>query len=286
NAIGVADTAGTYQVRVVDNAGRQGIATFTIPSRSITLSPTESGRGSTVTVTGTGFSANSTVTFTYAGTAIAGVTATTDANGAFTASFAVPETAGIPSSNAVTATDAAGLASTATHRVPSAAVTVSPASAPAGSSVTVRGTGFPGFAAVAITVGAIAVTPTPTPLTRADGSFEATITVPAQATGVYIVTATAGGVAASTQFTQTARPTTIADVVSPISQQLVRIWGYDAAAQAWRVYDPSAPALSDLTALVRGQGYWVNVNAAVTWTYAGNTYNLSRGWNLIGWLGP
>jgi hypothetical protein len=285
-AIPVAGTPGTYQV-VVSDGTRSGVATFTIPSRSITVSPTESGRGSTITVRGTGFSANSIVTFTYAGATVPGVTATTDATGAFAASFAVPATAGIPSSNTIEAIDAAGLRDSATHQVPPASLTVTPAEAAPGATVRLVGTGFPAFLPVTpILVGVADVTPVPTPVTDVTGRFEATITVPALAPGSYVITATAGGTPASITFTLTERPPRMEDIVAPIRAQLVRIWGFDAATQRWQVFDPAAPALSDLTALVRGQGYWVFVNADVTWTHAGNVYHLRRGWNLIGWLGP
>jgi len=43
--------------------------------------------------------------------------------------------------------------------------------------------------------------------------------------------------------------------------------------------------LLDLTALNRGQGYWINVKAAQTVTLGSGSYSLSPGWNLIGWLG-
>jgi hypothetical protein len=281
-----AGTPGTYQV-VVSDGTRSGVATFTIPSRSITVSPTESGRGSTITVRGTGFSANSIVTFTYAGATVPGVTATTDATGAFAASFAVPATAGIPSSNTIEAIDAAGLRDSATHQVPPASLTVTPAEAAPGATVRLVGTGFPAFLPVTpILVGVADVTPVPTPVTDVTGRFEATITVPALAPGAYVIAATAGGTNATITFTLTERPPRMEDIVAPIRAQLVRIWGFDAATQRWQVFDPAAPALSDLTALVRGQGYWVFVNADVTWTHAGNVYHLRRGWNLIGWLGP
>jgi hypothetical protein len=272
----------------VSDGTRSGFATFTIPSRSITVSPTESGRGSTITVRGTGFSANSSVTFTYAGAPVPGVTATTDATGAFAASFAVPATAGIPSSNTIEATDtAAGLTASATHRVPPASLTATPAEAAPGATVRLVGTGFPAFLPVTpILVDVANVTPVPTPVTDVTGRFEATITVPALAPGSYVITATAGGTAATITFTLTERPPRMEDIVAPIRAQLVRIWGFDAATQRWQVFDPAAPALSDLTALVRGQGYWVFVNAEVTWTHAGTVYLRRGGWNLKGWLGP
>jgi hypothetical protein len=70
-----------------------------------------------------------------------------------------------------------------------------------------------------------------------------------------------------------------------IAGKYVRVWGFDSNTQSWRLYDPAVPAVSDLTTLARGSGYWILVTDNVTLTYNGNTYFLYKGWNLIGWLG-
>ena len=69
-----------------------------------------------------------------------------------------------------------------------------------------------------------------------------------------------------------------------LGTNLVRIWGFDAATQRWRLYDPLTPHLSDLTFLVRGHGYWINVNTAQKFIYGGYSYDLQPGWNLVGWV--
>ena len=75
------------------------------------------------------------------------------------------------------------------------------------------------------------------------------------------------------------------NLLTTIGPALVRIWGFDGTTQRWRVYDPMVPALSDLTSLVQGQGYWVKVTIPVTLIVGGYSYALQAGWNLIGWRG-
>lgn len=78
----------------------------------------------------------------------------------------------------------------------------------------------------------------------------------------------------------------IAESLSPIGSNLVRVWGFDAPTQRWQLYDPAVPpALNDLTKLKKGQGYWIKVNQTQTATLINDTYALFAGWNLVGWLG-
>jgi hypothetical protein len=65
----------------------------------------------------------------------------------------------------------------------------------------------------------------------------------------------------------------------------VRVWGFDAKKQGFQLYDPAAPRLSDMASLVRGRGYWILVNRDQIATLGSSSYDLSAGWNLIGWLG-
>jgi len=87
--------------------------------------------------------------------------------------------------------------------------------------------------------------------------------------------------------TQTPTPTPsspgISTQLASISSYLVRVWGYSAG--TWSMYDPADVAVSNLTGLTSGNGYWVYVNAACTLVYGGYSYALSPGWNLIGWQG-
>jgi hypothetical protein len=288
-------TAGTYTLQVVDSLGGTGQATLTIPSRVVTVSPASSLRSSTVTITGSGFPASTSVSFTHAGTAVGSVTA--DAAGAFTSTFTVPATATISNTATVvaTATTTVGGVSTAltastTHAVPAAATTISAASAAPGEKVTVSGTGFPGFASMtALTIGGVAAIPTPAPSTDTNGNFSVSVLVPSLSLGTQAVLVTVGGTTGTTSLTivaaavvavvtTTATGTVFADVVAN-ADNLVRVWRYSNATQAWAFYDPRTAfaAANTLTTTTSADIVWVNVK--VQQTFQGKT--LYAGWNLI-----
>lgn len=173
----------------------------------LTATPTSSPVGGTVDVAGACFHAGDAMTLTLLGgdgsTAAPALTTTpaavtADANGAFTASFAVPFDTATGAAGKLTATDQndgtanAPLAITAC----TPAITLSPTTAEGGTPVTVTGSCFTPAKTVALTFEDSAntstpVTPTPTPPTvDAFGNFTASITVPAHAAlGAAVVTA-------------------------------------------------------------------------------------------------
>jgi hypothetical protein len=73
--------------------------------------------------------------------------------------------------------------------------------------------------------------------------------------------------------------------LAPLGTNLVRAWGFNAATQTWRMYDPALAVVSDLTELKRGQGYWIKINFDTPVTIGADVFTLAAGWNLIGWLG-
>lgn len=50
----------------------------------------------------------------------------------------------------------------------------------------------------------------------------------------------------------------------PISSNISLCWGYQT--QAWEMYDPNDAQRSTLTQFCPGQGYWLKVNQAGTWS--------------------
>jgi hypothetical protein len=209
------------------------------------------------------------------------VSGMTDGVGGFTAQFAVPINAVPNSTNTVTATDANTLAKTATHSVPASAVTISPTSGAAGTSVAVTLTGFPAYASVTqVWVGTANVTPAPLPYTGAMGTVTFNVIVPALPVGPVLVAVTAGQTG-STSFSVTASPPSVATALSNISTHVVRVWGYING--EWKLYDPADPAGSTLASFTSGDGYWIKVDADCTLIYGSFNKALSLGWNLIGW---
>lgn len=89
--------AGIYDVRVEDEDGNKGELEFTLYiATSVSISPVTTldspGHvGMDITISGVGFKANSLITITYATKPIVVATTTGDADGAFTATFKVPQ---------------------------------------------------------------------------------------------------------------------------------------------------------------------------------------------------
>ncbi len=79
--------------------------------------------------------------------------------------------------------------------------------------------------------------------------------------------------------------TKVATALWNITGKYTIIWGYDAQSGRWLKYDPAVPSVSDLHMLREGQGYWIKATQDAVFGYGGNIYNLSEGWNLMGWQG-
>jgi RHS repeat-associated protein len=79
-------------------------------------------------------------------------------------------------------------------------------------------------------------------------------------------------------------------VLASIAGSYRLAYAYDGcdAADPWKVYDPTAPAFGDLTAIDPRIGFWVAVTSTATLTVTGappgpTPIRLCRGWNLIGY---
>ncbi|MFC1955747.1 hypothetical protein ACFLWZ_04365 [Chloroflexota bacterium] len=76
--------------------------------------------------------------------------------------------------------------------------------------------------------------------------------------------------------------------LASIQNELISVMSYmiNEGTDGWTVYNPSWPAESNtLTTFYRQRGYWINVIEACVLIYGPNYYNLTEGWNLIGWVG-
>jgi len=293
-------TAGTHVLRITDNHNRIGEVSIVIPGRTLTLDPSESKRSSTVDYTGSGFVASTSVTIDYDGTTVDTVTA--DSSGNVSGDFTVPSGSGIPSSNTVTGTSACTctgdnvsiqLTGTATHSVPAAVVSIDPLSAASGESISVTGTGFPGYVQLEVlTIGGVSARPSPSPASDGDGLFSLTALVPELSTGSHSLVATIGtgttAVTATTSFTVVAAVAvavvttndtedTFADEIA--ADNLVRVWWYSNEEQDWSFFDPR-PAFEAANTYSEASSddiVWVNVTEETTFQGA----TLYPGWNLI-----
>ena len=77
----------------------------------------------------------------------------------------------------------------------------------------------------------------------------------------------------------------VVDSLRPLEGNLLRIWTYDDALARWDYYDPrpSFAGSNNMTALIGGTLYWVNVKEDLTVTLNGRQLALFAGWNIIHW---
>jgi hypothetical protein len=284
-------TAGDHKILVTDDGGLTGEVFMAVPGRTLTLSSASSKRGSEVTVTGTGYEAKGTVAMTY----LSGTTTTTlgsstaDSYGAFTKVVTIPNTPAIPSTNTITGAITSGGSKTATHKLPASSIELDVSEQSTGANVTITGAGFPAYASVAtMTIGGLDVRPTPAPSTNVDGGFTSTVMVPGLTAGNHTVKVTASSVTGSISLKVTATTaeviavsTATADVFgdSIAADNLVRVWRFDNATQAWSFYDPR-PAFASANTMddtASGDIVWVNVTVEESFQ-SGTLY---PGWNLI-----
>ncbi|MQG36600.1 MAG: hypothetical protein FI721_07615, partial [SAR202 cluster bacterium] len=301
---------GTQTLEVTDNGGRTGSVEITIASRSLSITPAASGLGTTVSVEGSGYpAANSstgaataptvTMTYYYGSSSKNVATFTPDGNGAFAGTFTVPLDAGIPSDNLVKSsfsyTPSGGSATTVTntvsHSIPTASLTASLSSGPAGTVVTLTGTGFKAFSTVSsLTIGGVDSRPAPVPATDGDGELSTEVMVPQLATGSHAISVTIASTTASSNFSVTAASTDtgvqsgVADAIgAPVGDNLVRVFNFNNATKAWTFYDPD-PDLADantLSNVAAGSVYWIKVTADADVTLNGTLRSLYAGWNLV-----
>ena len=174
---------GTYELKVVDNKGRPGVAQITLKDRTVDFDPKESRSGTTVTVSGRGWIATNSAGIT-AGIDVeydagdnntSSSRATPDSDGNFSTTILVPRNAPIPSTNTVTVSyddeSEDPVTETFSHRVPEAGLEISPVSGPGGTIATLTGGGFKAFTSMKeVSVGGLEVQPKPAgPSSNRDG---------------------------------------------------------------------------------------------------------------------
>jgi len=280
------------------------------------VEPVTSGRASTIKVTGSGFIASGDsylddypVVIHYAGTELG--TIIPDMTGRFETEITVPLDKAARSVNSVTATlqrYPGSWTAGAKHTIAIPEISLSPASAPPGATVTVNGNGFLGFSTVSsLTVGGAQVLPLPAPSTAGGGNFSVPITVPEMGIGTKAVWATVGGIKAVSTFTvttgrpnltaapqptpsptpQTLTPLAVHPSVGlePLEDNFLRSWTHDDALETWTFYDsePVFAEINTLTEMFQDQVYWIFLKQDQTVTLNSRERRLNGGWNYIHW---
>jgi hypothetical protein len=306
-------TPGSYSVSATDSAGKSAAATLTIPAPTISVSPTTSRAGSTITITGANFPLDDTssstdpaplVSINYEITSNSPRRVTSivpDSTGAFTATFKVPLNATIPSVDNRISTAMAGTSASASasHSVTGPTITASPVVGPPGTGITITGTEFNSFDPVkSLSIGGVQIKIPATLTSDAQGQFTVSGQVPAVESGTQAITVVAGesthtisfnvlGDTPETTPAATTGPITypLTPGSGPLGDNLLRVFRFDNVNKQWTFYDPDpefGPYIT-LTELVTGKAYWINVKKSQSKVIEGRYLDLFEGWNLVAW---
>ncbi len=190
--------AGWHTISARDYLGSSPGVVF-IVAPQITLSTSTASVGSTITCSGNGFAASSNISFSLDSTAISGV-ATTNVNGKFSnTTLTIPAISG--GAHTFQARDTSGNSATANMTIRSV-ITINPNNGPAGTTVTVTGSGFLANGSINITYDGASVTISPSSVTAdSKGSFTTSFKAPSGPSGVHTIIASDASYTASTQFT-------------------------------------------------------------------------------------
>ena len=294
---------GERVIRITDSQGRTGAVVVSIPAREVTITPDTGRVGTLAVVRGKYFPSKNdegnsfNIEIVY--DAVDGrttVSASPDAGGSFEQQIRIPTTADIPSTNTVKVSyeDGAGVVvvTAVTHSVPEGVITLSDTSGGPGSSVTINGEGFKSFVPIAsVSIGSLDVTPAPKPSTDGNGMMSFPITIPGLDVGIQTIEVDVGRTVASVGFTVTEsginpgniRP--IGPALEDLGDNFVNVWHFNNDTKLWSFYDGMEG--SDLTHLITGETYLMQIKSTMEVILNGDTRNLtcvgSNCWNQIVW---
>ena len=269
---------GSYRVQVEDHTGRVALGRITIPEPTITVSPSISRRGTTVSIAGENFPAGRVVQIYYRDTEDENQQGAVlaDSAGKISISFTVPSDAEIGEEQDVTATSAAkenDYKAKATHSLPPQEIIVIPMQVAPGGRLTIEGHNMPLYTLVTLKIADIDVAGRGAE-TDGLGSFvKEDVLVPQLKPGTHTVeasVATQGAEAAKVRTTieiveafTTGAP---ADVFEPLGDRLVRVWYLERATQVWSFYDPDpdVAAFNTLTEVSSGQNVSIIISRGET----------------------
>ena len=256
-------TPETYRVRVVDATGRVAVGTITIAEPSITIDPTVSRRGTTVTVVGEGFPATRVVNLYYGGTddedLLGAVLA--DSSGEVRFTFTVPSTAQIGEEQDVIARSAAipqnKFRAKSVHSLPPQEVIVTPTTVASGGRVNIEGHNMPLFTLVGLQIGGIGVAGKGVE-TDGLGSFVINnVLVPQLKAGTHALEAEVATQGTDKKEVVRAQIVISSEITRDSSEAfenlidngtLTRVWNLDRQTQTWSFFDP-APEFADFNTL-------------------------------------
>lgn len=301
--------ATSVAIAVTDSKAVSASATLDIPALSITVSPTSSQIGTTLTVTGANFPIDNpqpgadiprSITIEYEvnpGSPRRNARVIADTIGGFVTTIEVPLQTLIPSTDNIVRAIILGTSAQAEaiHSVPEPSISISPSSGLPNTRATVTGSNFRAFAPVGnLTVGSLGSSDFIDLYTDANGGFSTTFTLPLMDPGAHPVSVKVGGSSYIITFTMThtsaPRPVPppafdLAPTLKPIEGDLIRVFHFDNLTKGWSFYDPR-PAFAQantLNLLIDGEAYWIEVRGDYEGLLGATRRVLTKGWNLIPW---
>jgi len=315
------ETGGTKTITVTDNANllegaaatadRTATATLTVPSGSVTVTPSSGSTGEVVTIVGTDFPPSRTASvLTIDGAdAIPAGGVLTDLNGRFEITTEVPAQINggslLPGVKIVSAKVGEITGSTTAFSVANPSFTITPITAAVEEYITIAGTGYNALTSVSVlTIGSADVKPSPAPRATRTGGLEAfQVQIPALNPGTYTVvmqtgtsfsatstfTALAAPEATATPVAETVTEGTPTEVFSAVVESVpgLQVWSFDGATQTWAFFDATLvedhPA-NDLAQVESGDGVWMfnDTDSNQSVDILGRSATLYPGWNLVG----
>ena len=295
---------GDRTIRITDTRGRTGTVDVVVAAREVTVTPDRGRVGTLAVVRGEGFpskndegsSFNVEIVYDASNGNTTTVSATPDASGRFETQLRIPTTAAIPSSNSIKVEfeddNDIKVVTTVAHDVPEGIIELSETSGGPGSTITVSGEGFKSFVPVSLVkVGTLDVTPAPKPSTDGNGMMSFDITIPGLDVGIQTIEVNVGRTTSSTGFTVTESGVNpgnikaIAPALEDLGDNFVNIWHFNNDTKAWSFYDGMEG--SDLTHLITGETYLMQIKSTVEVILNGDTRNLTcvggNCWNQIVW---
>ena len=140
-------------------------------------------------------------------------------------------------------------------------------------------------------IGTIEITPAPKPNTDANGMMSFDVLIPGLDVGIQTVEVKVGGTTSSTGFTVTESGVAPGDIkeVGPALEDLgdnfVNVWHFNNDLKTWSFYDGMEG--SDLTHLITGETYLIQIKSTVEVILNGDTRSLTcvggNCWNQIVW---
>ena len=301
---------GEHKIVVTDVDGFSGEVEITIVEPTVSITPNVAGPRDYVVISGANWPVENddggnvedvTINVSGAGIDEDNMNESADANGNWSVRYRVPGDVSIPGTLNVKATygESEDIVKIENFSVPQANLEVSPATVVPGGDLTLSASGFTLYESnIEVKIGNLDVAvPTGTSTDREGALDGLTVKVPSLDPATYTVQLKVGGGDNTTVAIgevvvlddDTGGESPLPGALSPLGDNLVRVFHFNNANKTWSFYDPRPEfaELNTLSALTSGQSYWILVGANQDATLNANAYTLTclngECWNSIVW---